>query len=77
MAQQLLDSDETARKTGTIEMISRPKVPLYPPCTVCGRRSLRVTRFDTDKNRIILICNECMTKIEVGVTTPAKGGDAM
>ncbi len=77
MGVPLLDDDEKITKTRTIDMIPKPKTPLYPPCTMCGKRYPYVRRLDTNKNRIILICNECMTKIEVGVTTPAKGGDAM
>jgi predicted SprT family Zn-dependent metalloprotease len=66
----LLDEDETAKMVGTIEMISRPKIPLYPPCSVCGKRAFRVSRFDTNKNRIIFICDECKAKIKVEEPKP-------
>jgi len=65
MSGPLLDEDETAKMVGTVEMISRAKTPLYPPCSICGKRVLRVSRFDTDKNRIIFICDECKAKIKM------------
>ena len=63
MSTPLLDEDEKITKTRTIDMIPRPKIPLYPPCTMCGKRYPYVRRLDTNKKRVILLCDNCLQKV--------------
>ena len=64
MSTPLLDEDEKITRATTIDMISRPKIPLYPPCTICGKRYPYVRRLDTTKNRVILLCDNCLQKVQ-------------
>jgi len=63
MSAPLLDEDEKITRTTTIDMIPRPKIPLYPPCTMCGKRYPYVRRLDTSKKRVILLCDNCLQKV--------------
>jgi predicted SprT family Zn-dependent metalloprotease len=63
MSAPLLDEDEKITRATTIDMISRPKIPLYPPCTMCGKRYPYVRRLDTNKKRVILLCDNCLQKV--------------
>ena len=63
MSAPLLDEDEKITRTTTIDMIPRPKIPLYPPCTMCGKRYPYVRRLDTNKKRVILLCDNCLQKV--------------